>query len=154
MVLCLKKAVVADSRKIHEMQVLSFKALLEKYSDYDTNPGAETLEKVKWRFSLDNVDQYLICFEGEEIGYIRIHCLDEDTCRLSRMFILPDFHGNGHAQTAIKQAEELYPKANKWTLDTIKQESKLCHLYEKMGYRLTGVEKNIKQGMDIVDYAK
>jgi hypothetical protein len=70
------------------------------------------------------------------------------------MFILPVFQGNSYAQAAIKQAERLYPETTKWVLDTIKQEKKLCHLYEKMGYKLTGVEENIKLGMDIVYYAK
>jgi len=150
----LKKAHISDSEKIHEMQIIGFQALLEKYKDYDTNPGAETLEKVKSRFSFDTVDHYFISLHGANIGYIRIQCLDEKTYKLSQMFILPDFQNNGYAQLAIAQAELLYPKAEKWVLDTIKQESKLCYLYEKMGYKLTGVEKNIKQGMDLVDYAK
>lgn len=148
------KANIEDSEEIHEMQLKGYKALLEKYNDYDTNPGAETLERVERRFGFDNVDQYFISLAGENIGYIRIQRLDEDTYRLSQMFIMPEYQDNGYAQTAIKQAESFYPKAKKWVLDTIKQESKLCYLYEKMGYKLIGVERNIKAGMDLVDYAK
>lgn len=150
----LSKANMDDSKQIHEMQEIGFKALLEKYNDIDTNPGAETLERVQKRFSLDFVDQYFISLQDKNIGYIRIQRLDDCAFRLSQMFILPDYQGKGYAQEAIQQAELLYPEAKKWVLDTIKQEPKLRHLYEKMGYKLTGVEKNIQSGMDLVDYAK
>jgi len=154
MELHLRKATIEDSEKIHEMQITGFKALLEKYEDYDTNPGAETLEQVRGRFAFDTVDHYVITLRNENIGYIRIHRPNESVCRLSQMFILPNFQGNGYAQATISQVELIYPKARRWELDTIKQEPKLCHLYEKMGYKLTGVEKNIKQDMDLVYYAK
>ena len=63
-------------------------------------------------------------------------------------------HCRGYAQEAIREIEKLYPKAKKWTLDTIAQEEKLCYLYEKMGYRKTGDIHHVKEGMDIVDYEK
>ena len=150
----LVKATIVDSEKIHDMQVQSFKVLLEKYEDYDTSPGAETLEKVRERFSFDNADQYFICLGGEKIGYTRIYRIDEYTCHLSATFILPAFQGKGYAQKAIKLAESFYPNAKSWNLNTIKQESKLCYLYEKMGYKSTGEGYTVKPGMDIVGYEK
>ena len=115
----LKKVNLEDSEKVHEMQKQGFKALLEKYKDYDTNPGAKTLEKVKWRFTLDNIDQYFIFLCNIAIGYFRVHRIDEVTCRLSQMFILPEYQVNGYAQTAITQAELLYPAVEKWNLDKL-----------------------------------
>ena len=150
----LKKADIKDCEKIHQMQTAGFKALLDKYQDFETSPGVETLERIKRRFEFPQIDHYFIELHSESIGYIRINRIDDDTCRLSQMFILPDYQGKGYAQQAIKQVELLNPQAKHWILDTIKQEEKLCHLYEKMGYKLTGMEKNIKQGMDLVDYAK
>ena len=44
--------------------------------------------------------------------------------------------------------------AKSWNLDTIKQEPKLCHLYEKMGYRRTEKKNTIKEGMTLVFYEK
>ncbi len=41
-----------------------------------------------------------------------------------------------------------------WKLDTKKQEAGNCHLYEKLGYKRTGVEKYIKDDMTIIDYVK
>ena len=154
MEISLKKATIQDCSQIHQMQTLGFKALLDKYQDFETNPGAESLERIKWRFKFSQIDHYFIQLQGESIGYIRINMLDEKTCRLSQMFILPSFQNKGYAQQAIKQVEDLNPQAENWILDTIKQEEKLCHLYEKMGYCLTGVKNNIKGGMDLVGYAK
>jgi len=155
MKISLKKANIDDFEKIHQMQALGFQALLDEYQDYGTNPGAEALEQIQMRFDYSQIDHYFIMLQDEEIGYIRINSrVDESTCRLSQMFILPKHQGRGYAQQAIAQVELLYPQAKCWILDTIKQESKLCHLYEKMGYKQTGTQKNIKDGMDLVDYAK
>ena len=55
---------------------------------------------------------------------------------------------------AIRQVEALYPQAARWELDTILQEAKLRHLYEKMGYRSTGRTQRIQEGMDLLFYAK
>ena len=150
----LKAATIDDCEKIHSMQMVGFKALLDKYQDFETSPGAETLEHIKMRFEYPQIDHYFINLNDENIGYIRINRLDTNTCRLSQMFVLPDYQGNGYAQQAIKQVEALNPLVNNWLLDTIKQEQKLCYLYEKMGYKQTGTETSIRDGMDLVDYAK
>ena len=150
----LTKATIADSKEIHKMQIAAFQPLLDKYQDYDISPATETLERVQGRFAYDFIDQYFISLHNQNIGYIRIRRLDEGIFKIVQIFILPEFQNNGYAQVALTQAESQYPQAKKWVLDTIKQEQKLCHLYEKKGYRLTGIEKNIKNGMDLVDYEK
>ena len=58
------------------------------------------------------------------------------------------------AQETLYEIEKIYPQTVHWTLDTIKEEAKLCHLYEKMGYRTTGQEECIQQNMTIVFYEK
>jgi len=150
----LQKATIHDTEEIHKMQILAFKPLLEKYQDHETSPGAETAERVRARLAHPQMFSYLIRLGAENIGHIRIGALGENAYYLSQMFLLPEHQGNGYAQQAIRQVEALYPDAKSWTLDTIKQEAKLRHLYEKMGYRLTGEEKNIKDGMDLVYYKK
>ena len=148
------EATINDSEKIHQMQKVGFKALLEKYQDYDTNPGAETLEKIKWRFQFPQGRHYFIEVDKISIGYIRIVKNNEHSIRLSQMFILPDYQGRGYAQQVIKKIEMLNPNVQYWELDTIKQESKLCYLYEKMGYKPTGKEEDIKDGMTLIYYEK
>lgn len=150
----LKKADIKDCEKIHKMQMIGFKALLDKYQDYETNPGSETFERVKKRFEYSRIEHYFIKLRDESIGYMRISRIGEHTCKLSQMFILPDYQGNGYAQSAIKQVELLNPQVKRWILDTIKQEPKLCRLYEKAGYKQTGTQTNVKAGMDLAGYTK
>ena len=60
MTITLRKAVLTDAELIHSMQIASFKALLDKYQDYDYSPGAETLERMIYRISLPIADHWLI----------------------------------------------------------------------------------------------
>ena len=53
----LERARADDSKLIHAMQLSGFRALLEKYRDYDTSPGAATLEHVRQRLSADSFCQ-------------------------------------------------------------------------------------------------
>lgn len=150
----LRKASIEDCPLIHRMQVESFSALLEKYHDLDTNPGAEPLSRVVERMEQPFTDYYFIQLDDAPKGVIRVVRCEEDICRVAPIFVLPEFQGNGYAQEAMLATERFYPKATLWQLSTILQEEKLCHLYEKVGYRRTGECKNIQPGMDIVYYEK
>lgn len=154
MLIELRKADISDCEEIHILQVKSFQALLDKYNDISTNPASEPIERIVQRMSQNFTDYYFIQFDNKNIGAIRIVSLDNSMYRISPMFILPEFQGNGYAQQTIAKAESLYPKANGWQLDTIKEEPKLCYLYEKMGYKRTGKEEVLQQNMTIVFYAK
>ena len=133
----LHKASESDCPLLHDIQVKSFSALLEKYRDFDTNPAAESVERVYQRFAQPFTDYYLILEGDSPVGMLRV-CDFGEECRLSPICVLPAFQGRGIAQQAMVLAEDLYPAARKWTLDTILQEARLCRLYEKMGYQRTG----------------
>lgn len=162
--ICLQKANFADCPDIHRMQAEAFLPLLEKYGDYETNPGAESLDRIERRMEQPFTDYYFIMrrngmpeddrSEREKIGVLRVVRLDENACRISPMFVLPAYQNNGYAQRAICCAESLYPLVSHWELDTILQEKKLCHLYEKAGYIRTGKEREIQPDMTIVYYEK
>ena len=65
-----------------------------------------------------------------------------------------DPHQDDLMWEAIRKVESLFPDAVSWRLDTIAQEKKLCHLYQKMGYRKTGETEHIKDGMDTIFFEK
>lgn len=143
----LKKADITDCEEIHSMQIASFTELLEKYRDYETSPACESLDII--RYKIQNSEYYFIMNDTEKVGVIRIINRD-DNCRISPIFILPKYQNKGYAQTALIAAEKLYSDIKHWTLDTIKQEKKLFHLYTKVGYVPTGKEEDIKNGMTII----
>lgn len=149
----LQKAGLEDAKAIHAMQVRAFQSLLDKYQDYGTNPAAEPIEKVLARMRMENSYYYFILLGNVAVGAIRI--VDNGMgCRVSPIFILPEYQGHGYAQQAMMQAESLYAQALHWELSTIQEEPMLCHLYEKLGYRRTGTATLIQPGMTIVGYEK
>jgi GNAT superfamily N-acetyltransferase len=151
----LKKAKRNHLSLIHKLQVESFKILLEKYQDFSTNPGAENLNRIETRFDQPQTTYYLIIYNGQTIGAIRvIDSKDNNSCRISPMFIHPDYQNKSLGQEAVYELEKIYADIETWILDTILQEKKLCHFYEKLGYIDTGKRDKIKEGMDIIYYRK
>lgn len=151
----LSRANIDNAKEIHAMQIRAFKELLEKYQDFDTNPGNESVEKVEARLKQDFTFYYFICIGQQKVGAIRI--VDKKAVgknkRISPIFILPEFQGKGIAQKVIRLCEEMHGNGN-WELDTILQEPKNCHLYEKMGYRQTGETKVINERLTLIFYEK
>ncbi|MCM1538954.1 MAG: GNAT family N-acetyltransferase [bacterium] len=151
----LLRANIGDAKELHAMQVKAFKELLEKYQDFDTSPGNENVKKVEARLKQKFTFYYFICIGQQKVGAIRI--VDEKDAeknkKIAPVFILPEFQGRGIAQEAIRLCEEAHGKEN-WELDTILQEPKNCHLYEKMGYRRTGEIKVINERLTLIFYEK
>lgn len=148
------RASMADAETIWQMQRAAFAGLLEKYQDFDTNPGSEPLEKVQWRLSLPATHFYFIQVDGVNAGAIRvIDHHDNSLKKISPLFVMPEFRGKGVAQAAIHAAEAIHGSEN-WQLGTILQEKGNCHLYEKMGYHQSGETKIINDRMTLVFYLK
>lgn len=72
MSLKLERIGIGDARKLWQMQVEAFAELLEKYQDFETNPGAEKPEKVAARLKQPFTYYYLILDGTTEVGAIRV----------------------------------------------------------------------------------
>lgn len=155
MEIVLLRANIGDAEELHSMQVEAFRDLLERYQDFDTNPGNESVEKVKARLRQSFTFYYFICSGQQKVGAIRIVDKKEagKNKRISPIFILPEFQGKGIAQEAIRLCEEMHGNEN-WELDTILQEPKNCYLYEKMGYCHTGKTEVVNERLTLTFYAK
>ena len=150
----LVRASADDTIEIHAMQIEAFAGLPETYQEYDTSPGAESVEKVRARLEQGWTYFYFIIADGEKIGAIRVvDPKNGDAKRISPLFIQPAYRNRGYAQQAIREAERLHGSEN-WSLGTIKQEKGNCHLYEKMGYHLSGTETIVNDKMTIIGYEK
>ncbi|MDE7310829.1 MAG: GNAT family N-acetyltransferase [Eubacterium sp.] len=151
----LVRANIDNAKELHAMQVEAFKELLEKYQDFDTSPANENMEKVEARLKQGYTFYYFICIGQQKAGAVRIVDRMENgqNKRISPIFILPEFQGKGIAQKAIRLCEEIHGNGN-WELDTILQEPRNCHLYEKMGYRQTGKTETINERLTLAFYEK
>ena len=148
------KANYANASTMWQLQVKGFTPLFEKYQDCDTTPACESLEKVTAKIAKPSTHYYFICIDGKIIGGINVgdhH--DGSPKKIAPLFILPEYQNKGYAQRVIKLVEAMHGSDN-WFLATIKQEEANCHLYEKMGYKLTGEETIINDKMTIVGYRK
>jgi len=151
----LRKAKRKDCELILDMQLTSFADLLETYQDYDISPGNETIDSIHRRYDQDFTDYHLIEYDSNTVGAVRVIRIErENACRISPIFILPEFQGKNIAQNVFKLLEDYYREYRIWRLDTILQEVGNCYLYEKLGYEQTGEYEEIKAGMTIVYYEK
>jgi len=143
-----------DAEQIWKMQIEAFSELLEQYQDYDTSPGNEPMERIAGKLSQPFTYFYFIVVDHKTVGAIRIvDPKDGSRKRIAPLFVLKQYRNLGYAQQAILEAERLHG-ADGWKLDTILQEKGNCHLYEKMGYRKTGVFEPINDQMTLVYYEK
>ena len=149
----LEQVSLDDTEQLWQMQKTAFSELLEKYQDTDTNPACETLERVREKVAQPDSTFYWIKQDGEPVGGIRVVLRENESKRISPLFILPQYRNKGIAQQAIKLAEELYGNED-WELGTILQEKGNCHLYEKMGYHPTGETLEINDKLTLIFYKK
>ncbi len=139
---------------LHEMQVESFMPLYEKYHD-EGSPAIEPLERIKARAARPNRKYYFIVMDGARVGAINLGHNDPDEKKvsfISPIFIRPKFWNRGIGYAAIQKAFKLYPEVKTWKLETILQEGRNCHLYEKCGFVRVGEEKPVNENMTLIDY--
>ncbi|UQZ82174.1 Acetyltransferase (GNAT) family protein [Paenibacillus konkukensis] len=151
----LKKAVVSDAEAIFDMQIEAFLPLLAKYRDFATNPANETIERVIRRIANPSGGFYKIMADRKLAGAICVYW-KEDGLRfwISPMFLHPQYQGQGIAQQSIAGIFDMFPQAASWELATIAEEERNCYLYEKMGFRRTGVQKALNERATLVYYVR
>ena len=147
----LKPAGLEDAEALLDLQKKAFRALVEKYRDYSTNPAMEPLTTLKRKLS--ERDYYFILLDGRNVGYIGVRH-GEGALVITPIGLLPEYQGRGIGRRALAILEELYPDNRRWSLGTIMQEEGLCRFYESAGYRRTGEVTHIQPGMDEVGYEK
>ena len=128
--------------------------LLEKYHDEKENPANKTAEDILFDLNRKNSDAYLLMLDEKPIGYVRVGQRAKGEFSIADLAILPSYQGNGYAQFFLKQVEKIHPMAEKWSLVTIKEEAKDCHLYEKLGYIQKNILQEVNENMHFVLYVK
>ncbi|MGF9770573.1 GNAT family N-acetyltransferase [Bacillus albus] len=155
MEIILEKAIENDTAAIFQMQIDSFNSLLNKYKDYATNPANESIEKTIIRINNPSNNYYKMIIDSNLVGAICISKKEiPNKFWISPMFIHPIYQGKGIAQRVLILIEEMFPEARSFELATILEEERNCFLYEKMGYKRTGVIKKLNDKTTLVYYKK
>jgi len=149
----LVKAEISDAERLLEIQKSCFIPHLERYQDYATSPATISLNKIQRQIQKDNF--YKILADDLWVGSINIKKLDnEGNYMLHIINVLPAYQGRGIGQQAIKLIEEIFSDAKSWRLETLEDMAGNRHLYEKMGYQLTGRTEKINDKLTLVFYEK
>ena len=148
----LVKAVSEDAERLLEIQKICFTPHLERYQDYETSPATVPIERIRWLIQNENF--YKVLLNGIWIGSTNIRKLDGNgNYKLHIINILPEYQGKGIGQSVIKLAENLFPDAKTWCLETLEDMPYNRRVYEKVGYIFTGkTESNDK--LSLVFYKK
>lgn len=155
--LSLKEITQSELAIFHQLQKKAFRDLYEKYQDTTTNPACETYERLLQKFQEENTKIFFILLNNQPIGGIRIRLLEDRNSqknRISPLFILPAYNNRGYGQLAIGLLEKEFSATDSWHLSTIKEETKLIHFYQKLGYAILDEEQQVQEQMTIIHLKK
>ncbi len=92
----LKRISIDDLEIIWKMQIEAFSDLLDKYQDYETNPGNESKERLKAKLLQKATYFYYIVQDGQTVGAIRIVDNHDGTPkRIAPIFIMKRYRNKG-----------------------------------------------------------
>lgn len=144
-----------DLDMVYAIQRAAYKPLYEKYQDHSTSPYMESKETLLQKYTRQGTKGYIFVKDGVPVGAVRINLYPETKSgKVSALGVLPEYQGQGIAQEALLQIEEIHSDVERWFLDTILQEPGNCHLYEKIGYKRTGKTEDINDKLTLVFYEK
>ncbi|RRK11012.1 GNAT family N-acetyltransferase [Lactiplantibacillus garii] len=134
----------------------SFADLYARYRDTATNPYCETATSVAAKVVRPGSTYWSILTGATVVGLIRVITGEAPKqARISPLLILPSFQEHHLAAAALSQIEGRYPNVHTWHVDTIAQETKLVHLYTKLGYhQILGKQTVIQPGMTVIYFEK
>lgn len=131
---------------------IGFMPIFLKYRDKINPVFRNYFDFIKY-YKSPKLTMLWIVFDSKKVGQIWIKTSD-DYASVARIFVLKKWQNRGIAQQAIIQSERIFYSYSLWNLETIMQEKKNCHLYEKMGYEQTGQEKKVNNRMTLIYYEK
>jgi len=114
-----------------------FSAVGIPYSPKDRHADVANVES----HYMNNGSFWCLIDDNDVIGTIAIRKIDNTNriAELKRMFVLPEFQGNGYGRLLLEHAEKCAQEQEyqKICLDTRKQFSVAQHLYRSVGFRET-----------------
>ncbi|RJP31036.1 MAG: GNAT family N-acetyltransferase [Actinobacteria bacterium] len=131
------EADIEDAEEILALQKAAYASEGRLYEDFTLPPLTQTLEEM--REDLGRQLFLKVVEDGEIIGSVRAH-MKGDTCRVGRLIVRPDRQDRGIGSRLLKEIEERFPGAERFTLFTGHRSDKALHIYEKNGYGIYRTE--------------
>ena len=149
MIVKIEELLINDIIEIQKIQKLAFKEAFEKY--FFCPAFEATVEEII--SFLGKAVGYKIIYDEKIVGSIFICKIKLDHYELNTISINPQFQNSGIGGKVITLLENLHPNVLTWTLSTPDTDTRNCHFYEKLGYKLVGTE-NINEYLKLIKYKK
>jgi len=139
-----------------ELQKEGFADVYATYRDDATSPYTEDIPRIEHRMRDSKTVHYLVYDGKVNVGAFRIKYVGDDALKLGSLFILPPYRNKGYASAVLSQIEERYSRAVAMiVLDTIAEEKRNVHLYEKCGFlRDASSAREISPTMHLIGFKK
>lgn len=133
------KATVQDKYVITDINTRAFNDETNRFGPgRDGGPeGYNIVEEVAG--GLSHNDSYKIMLGDELIGWFWLRQVDDNTIELEDFCIDPLHHNKGYGYQSMLKMFDLKPEIRKWTLGTPHYSISNQYLYEKVGYKKTGI---------------
>ncbi len=126
------KAERADLARILEIQKICYSREVERTGDPEIAPMRQTLAELEAELKGSVI---LKGIEGDAIGGSVRARMDDGTCKIGRLVVLPQLRGEGRGSALVRAIEAEFPEAVRYELFTASASPDNIGLYESLGYR-------------------
>ncbi|GFZ31411.1 hypothetical protein CSC2_19370 [Clostridium zeae] len=129
-----EKANIEDAEELIEVRNLSFYSDYRKYGEC---PGYN-ISKERMTDTLLNtkIKIYKIFCDDKVVGNISVRHINDNTCYIGCLCVIPSYENKGIGQEAIRFVEKEFSNATVWTLETPADKVKNHYFYKKLGYSI------------------
>jgi ribosomal protein S18 acetylase RimI-like enzyme len=124
-------AEVDDLQEILALQYLAYQSEARLVNDYKIQPLTQTIEEIRREYENGCILKATI--DEKIIGSVRSFA-ENGTCYIGKLFVHPDYQGNGIGSRLLSEAEKACPQ-ERYELFTSDKSLRNIKLYERMGYK-------------------
>jgi GNAT superfamily N-acetyltransferase len=149
----LRRAQPAEAEALAEMSRHAFDGDLEL--GLAPGPGGPPgYDSLQWQAEMMAAGRYhAITVDGALAGGAIVFGMSPGHYKLGRIFVDPEWHGQGIGKRAMALLFAAYPLAERWTLDTPTWNRRTRHFYESLGFVAVGERRELG-GPNLVLYER
>lgn len=135
-----------DANGILALQKIAYQSEALLYDDWSIPPLTQTELQIRSDFAAHVFLKAV--YNNRIIGSVRA-VADEDTCRIGRLIVAPDFQRNGTGTRLLLEIESFFRRAARFELFTGSRSLDNIRLYDKLGYRVFR-EEDLSENVHLV----
>jgi ribosomal protein S18 acetylase RimI-like enzyme len=124
-----------DFAEILDIQKKAFYSEAVLYQNFNIQPLSQTLEEMQKECKEKVVLKAIV--DEKIVGSIRANA-HEEGCWVNKLVVLPEFQKRGIGEKLLREIENHFPEAKKFTLGTGANSDSNIRLYRKVGYQIVG----------------